>query len=57
MEIVENEEDLRSYMRTAVKASPDHPVLGSGDHRRLHQTLSNRSSLPWNDEHPVCYQG
>ena len=26
-EIVENEEDLRSYMRTAVKASPDHPVL------------------------------
>ncbi|VOA40766.1 carbamoyl-phosphate synthase, large subunit [Streptococcus pneumoniae] len=27
MEIVENEEDLRSYMRTAVKASPDHPVL------------------------------
>ena len=22
-----NEEDLRSYMRTAVKASPDHPVL------------------------------
>ncbi|KXT78887.1 carbamoyl-phosphate synthase large subunit [Streptococcus sp. DD13] len=27
MEIVENEQDLRSYMRTAVKASPDHPVL------------------------------
>ena len=27
MEIVENVEDLRSYMRTAVKASPDHPVL------------------------------
>ena len=27
MEIVENEENLRSYMRTAVKASPDHPVL------------------------------
>ena len=27
MEIVENENDLRSYMRTAVKASPDHPVL------------------------------
>ncbi len=27
MEIVENEEDLHSYMRTAVKASPDHPVL------------------------------
>ncbi|MFC3931848.1 carbamoyl-phosphate synthase large subunit [Streptococcus dentapri] len=27
MEIVENEEDLRSYIRTAVKASPDHPVL------------------------------
>ncbi|SUN80328.1 carbamoyl phosphate synthase large subunit [Streptococcus milleri] len=27
MEIVENETDLRSYMRTAVKASPDHPVL------------------------------
>ncbi|KXT77998.1 Carbamoyl-phosphate synthase large chain [Streptococcus sp. DD11] len=27
MEIVENESDLRSYMRTAVKASPDHPVL------------------------------
>ncbi len=27
MEIVENEEDLRAYMRTAVKASPDHPVL------------------------------
>uniref|UniRef100_UPI003F68D155 carbamoyl-phosphate synthase large subunit n=1 Tax=Streptococcus pluranimalium TaxID=82348 RepID=UPI003F68D155 len=27
MEIVENEEDLRSYMRTAVKASPQHPVL------------------------------
>ena len=27
MEIVENEVDLRSYMRTAVKASPDHPVL------------------------------
>ena len=27
MEIVENEEDLRSYMRTAVKASPEHPVL------------------------------
>lgn len=27
MEIVENEGDLRSYMRTAVKASPDHPVL------------------------------
>jgi carbamoyl-phosphate synthase large subunit len=27
MEIVESENDLRSYMRTAVKASPDHPVL------------------------------
>lgn len=27
MEIVENEADLRSYMRTAVTASPDHPVL------------------------------
>ncbi|KXT76733.1 carbamoyl-phosphate synthase large subunit [Streptococcus sp. DD12] len=27
MEIVENETDLRAYMRTAVKASPDHPVL------------------------------
>ncbi|MCW1060687.1 carbamoyl-phosphate synthase large subunit [Streptococcus anginosus] len=27
MEIVENEADLRSYMRTAVKASPDHPLL------------------------------
>ncbi|CAM2968139.1 carbamoyl-phosphate synthase large subunit [Streptococcus acidominimus] len=27
MEIVENEEDLRSYMCTAVKASPEHPVL------------------------------
>ena len=27
MEIVENEADLRSYMRTAVKASPEHPVL------------------------------
>ncbi|MBF0775523.1 carbamoyl phosphate synthase large subunit [Streptococcus azizii] len=27
MEIVENETDLRSYMRTAVKASPEHPVL------------------------------
>ncbi|SNU88151.1 carbamoyl-phosphate synthase, large subunit [Streptococcus merionis] len=27
MEIVENEADLRTYMRTAVKASPDHPVL------------------------------
>ncbi|MFC3929055.1 carbamoyl-phosphate synthase large subunit [Streptococcus caprae] len=27
MEIVENEADLRSYMRTAVEASPDHPVL------------------------------
>ncbi|WEV61187.1 carbamoyl-phosphate synthase large subunit [Streptococcaceae bacterium ESL0729] len=27
MEIVANENDLRSYMRTAVKASPDHPVL------------------------------
>ena len=27
MEIVENEADLRAYMRTAVKASPDHPVL------------------------------
>lgn len=27
MEIVENENDLRSYMRTAVKASPEHPVL------------------------------
>lgn len=27
MEIVENENDLRSYMSTAVKASPDHPVL------------------------------
>ena len=27
MEIVENGADLRSYMRTAVKASPDHPVL------------------------------
>lgn len=27
MEIVENENDLRSYMKTAVKASPEHPVL------------------------------
>ncbi|KGR72154.1 carbamoyl phosphate synthase large subunit, partial [Streptococcus phocae subsp. salmonis] len=27
MEIVENETDLKSYMRTAVKASPEHPVL------------------------------
>jgi carbamoyl-phosphate synthase large subunit len=27
MEIVDNEADLRDYMRTAVKASPDHPVL------------------------------
>lgn len=27
MEIVENETDLRTYMRTAVKASPEHPVL------------------------------
>ncbi|MDO4667220.1 MAG: carbamoyl-phosphate synthase large subunit [Streptococcus sp.] len=27
MEIVENVQDLRSYMQTAVKASPDHPVL------------------------------
>jgi len=27
MEIVDNETDLRSYMNTAVKASPDHPVL------------------------------
>ncbi len=27
MEILENEEDLRSYMHTAVKASPEHPVL------------------------------
>ncbi|MDR0846470.1 MAG: carbamoyl-phosphate synthase large subunit [Lactobacillales bacterium] len=27
MEIVENQKDLESYMRTAVKASPDHPVL------------------------------
>lgn len=27
MEIVDNEKDLREYMRTAVKASPDHPVL------------------------------
>ncbi|PKY90826.1 carbamoyl-phosphate synthase large subunit [Aerococcus christensenii] len=27
MEIVDNEADLRNYMRTAVKASPDHPVL------------------------------
>ncbi|EHI69524.1 carbamoyl-phosphate synthase, large subunit [Streptococcus ictaluri 707-05] len=27
MEIVENEEDLRAYMQTAVKASPEHPVL------------------------------
>ncbi|MBP2623160.1 carbamoyl-phosphate synthase large subunit [Streptococcus oricebi] len=27
MEIVENEEDLLNYMRTAVKASPDHPIL------------------------------
>ncbi len=27
MEIVENEKDLRSYMRTAVRASPEHPVL------------------------------
>lgn len=27
MEIVDNESDLREYMRTAVKASPDHPVL------------------------------
>ncbi|MFU2205358.1 carbamoyl-phosphate synthase large subunit [Streptococcus pluranimalium] len=27
MEIVENEENLRSYMRTAVKVSPEHTVL------------------------------
>ncbi|SJZ41039.1 carbamoyl-phosphate synthase large subunit [Pilibacter termitis] len=27
MEIVDNQSDLRDYMRTAVKASPDHPVL------------------------------
>lgn len=27
MEIVENDTDLTSYMRTAVKASPEHPVL------------------------------
>ncbi|MGX7029880.1 carbamoyl-phosphate synthase large subunit [Vagococcus zengguangii] len=27
MEIVENETDLRSYMKNAVKASPEHPVL------------------------------
>lgn len=27
MEIVENKQDLQSYMRTAVKASPEHPVL------------------------------
>ena len=27
MEIVDNEADLRDYMRTAVKASPNHPVL------------------------------
>lgn len=27
MEIVENENDLRSYIKTAVKASPEHPVL------------------------------
>lgn len=27
MEIVENENDLKSYMRTAVKASSEHPVL------------------------------
>lgn len=27
MEIVENEADLQHYMRTAVKASPEHPVL------------------------------
>lgn len=27
MEIVENEDDLRSYMKTAVKASSEHPVL------------------------------
>ncbi|MFA9492600.1 carbamoyl-phosphate synthase large subunit [Streptococcus sp. E17BB] len=27
MEIVDKEADLRNYMRTAVKASPDHPVL------------------------------
>ena len=27
MECVHNEEDLRRYMRTAVEASPDHPVL------------------------------
>lgn len=27
MEIVDNEADLRNYMQTAVKASPDHPVL------------------------------
>ena len=27
MEIVENETDLQHYMRTAVKASPEHPVL------------------------------
>ena len=29
MEIVENEDDLRSYMRTAVKASPDHQFLST----------------------------
>lgn len=27
MEIVSNQNDLENYMRTAVKASPDHPVL------------------------------
>ncbi|HER3574665.1 TPA: carbamoyl-phosphate synthase large subunit [Streptococcus pyogenes] len=27
MEIVENKEDLREYIRTAVKASPEHPIL------------------------------
>ncbi len=27
MEIVDNESDLRDYMRTAVKVSPDHPIL------------------------------
>jgi carbamoyl-phosphate synthase large subunit len=27
MEIVHNEADLRRYIRTAVEASPDHPVL------------------------------
>ena len=27
MEIVENQKDLEDYMRHAVKASPEHPVL------------------------------